>query len=73
MRRFSDNKIFRTASNVAGSSAVTLTFRDSDGIANNTIMAGDTTGAFDDFTAANTITTANIYVGGVTGLYNTWN
>ena len=26
----------------------------------------DTTGAFDDFTAANTITTGNIYVGGVT-------
>ena len=29
-------------------------------------MAADTTGAFDDFTAANTITTGNIYVGGVT-------
>ena len=37
---FSDNKIFRTASNVAGSSAVTLTFRDNDGAALNTIMAG---------------------------------
>ena len=36
---FSDNKIYRTASNVAGSSGVTLTFRDSDGIANKTIMA----------------------------------
>ena len=63
---FSNNKIYRTASNVAGSSGVTLTFRDSDGIANKTIMAADTTGAFDDFTAANTITTGNIYVGGVT-------
>ena len=63
---FSDNKIFRTASNVAGSSAVTLTFRDNDGAALNTIMAGDTTGAFGNFTAENTITTANIYVGGVT-------
>ena len=63
---FSDNKIYRTASNVAGSSGVTLTFRDSDGVALNTIMASDTTGAFDDFTAANTITTGNIYVGGVT-------
>ena len=63
---FSDNKIFRTASNVAGSSAVTLTFRDNDGAALNTIMAGDTTGAFGNFTAENTVTTANIYVGGVT-------
>ena len=63
---FSDNKIFRTASNVAGSSAVTLTFRDNDGEALNTIMAGDTTGAFGNFTAENTVTTANIYVGGVT-------
>ena len=63
---FSDNKIFRAASNVTGSSAVTLTFRDSDGASLNTIMAGDTTGAFGNFTAENTITTANIYVGGVT-------
>ncbi|RZP22240.1 MAG: hypothetical protein EVA26_03705 [Burkholderiaceae bacterium] len=63
---FSDNKMFRAASNVTGSSAVTLTFRDSDGAALNTIMAGDTTGAFGNFTAENTITTANIYVGGVT-------
>ena len=29
-------------------------------------MAGDTTGAFGNFTAENTVTTANIYVGGVT-------
>ena len=63
---FSDNKIFRTASNIAGSSGVTLTFRDSDGAALPTVMASDTTGAFDDFTAANTVTTGNIYVGGVT-------
>ena len=59
-------KIFRTASNIAGSSGVTLTFRDSDGAALPTVMASDTTGAFDDFTAANTVTTGNIYVGGVT-------
>ena len=63
---FSDNKIFRTASNIAGSSGVTLTFRDSDGAALPAVMASDTTGAFDDFTASNTVTTGNIYVGGVT-------
>ena len=45
---------------------MTLTFRDSDGAALPTVMASDTTGAFDDFTAANTVTTGNIYVGGVT-------
>ena len=63
---FSDNKIYRTASNIAGSSGVTLTFRDSDGAALPAVMASDTTGAFDDFTASNTVTTGNIYVGGVT-------
>ena len=64
---FSDNKIFRTASNIAGSSGVTLTFRDSDGAAlPRQYLASDTTGAFDDFTASNTVTTGNIYVGGVT-------
>ena len=63
---FSENKIYRTASNVSGSSGVTLNFRDSDGAALNTIMASDTTGSFGNFTAENTITTANIYVGGVT-------
>ena len=45
---------------------MTLTFRDSDGAALPAVMASDTTGAFDDFTASNTVTTGNIYVGGVT-------
>ena len=57
-------KIFRTASHVSGSSGLTLTFRDSDGAALNTIRGGDTTGA--NFTANQTVSTGNIYVGGVT-------
>ena len=61
---FSQNQIFRTASHVSGSSGITLTFRDSDGAALNTIRGGDTTGA--NFTASQTVTTGNIYVGGVT-------
>ena len=63
---FSDNKIYRTAANVAGSSGLTLTFRDSDSVALSAIIASDTTGTAGNFTASNTITTANIYVGGVT-------
>ena len=60
---FSDNKIYRTPANVAGSSGVTLTFRDSDSVAPGAIIASDTTGTAGNFTASNTITTANIYVG----------
>ncbi len=62
---FSTNKIYRSASNVTGSSGVTLTFRDSDGDALNSLKTGDTTGN-GDFTATDIKSTGNIYIGGVT-------
>ncbi|OUT97693.1 MAG: hypothetical protein CBC01_05545 [Betaproteobacteria bacterium TMED41] len=61
---FAANSIYRAASNVSGSSGVTLTYTDADGDPLDPVFGGDTTGS--NFTAVDVKSLGNIYIGGTT-------